>query len=370
MKPPNLANFTTKLYQKDIFFDILCNNILICSKIRKKDCLKRENNMRRNDYFSYISEKIELLCLRIKSSGQLNILNLNIHAEFFYRDLCTILFDLNLENENDVEQNAAAIDLIDKSNKIIIQVSSTTTKQKVNDTLSKEILKEYKKQGYTLKFLFLAELPKNFRKLKFNNKHSINFNPSGDILDKKSILGNVLAAKPDKQKKIYDLVKAELGEQPDITKITSNLADLIKLLSEEDLGSVSPVNNLHEFNIDRKICINNLEDTKSMIDQYKIYYSKVNGVYKEFDKQGRNKSLSVFSKLTRFFTDELMNKDSNDDQRFINIIKNTLTHIQQSDNYNEIPFEELELCVSIIVVDAFIKCKIFKNPEGYNHVIA
>ena len=36
-----------------------------------------------------------------------------------------------------------------------------------------------------------------------------------------------------------------------------------------------------------------------------------------------------------------------------------------SNNYAEIPYEELEICVEIIVVDAFIRCKIFENPEGY-----
>ena len=34
-----------------------------------------------------------------------------------------------------------------------------------------------------------------------------------------------------------------------------------------------------------------------------------------------------------------------------------------STNYDGIPFEELELCVNILVVDAFIKCKIFESPK-------
>ncbi|EMX0192994.1 SMEK domain-containing protein [Bacillus cereus] len=326
--------------------------------------------MRRDNYYSYISEKIELLCLRIKSSGQLNVLNLNIHAEFFYRDLCRILFEWNLENENDVEPNAAAIDLIDKDKKIIIQVSSSATKKKVNETFSKKKLLAYKEQGYTLKFLFLTEVTRNFRNLKFNNKYNINFNPTEDIMDKKTIIGKVLASKIDKQKDAYELVKAELGEQPDITKITSNLADLVNLLSETNLSSVSQVTNLNDYNIDCKIKMNGLKDIKPMIGQYKIYYTKLNKIYKEFDNQGKNKSLSVFSKLTRFYTEEVMNQDSNQNQKFINIINNTRTHIQQSDNYNELPFETLEMCVSIIVVDAFIRCKIFENPEGYNHVTA
>jgi hypothetical protein len=32
-----------------------------------------------------------------------------------------------------------------------------------------------------------------------------------------------------------------------------------------------------------------------------------------------------------------------------------------------IPQEEMEMCVGILVVDAFIRCKIFKNPNNYNY---
>ena len=53
---------------------------------------------------------------------------------------------------------------------------------------------------------------------------------------------------------------------------------------------------------------------------------------------------------------------------FFSIIDNLIELIMNSKNYVEIPYEELEMCVSILVVDTFIRCKIFKNPEGYNHV--
>lgn len=53
---------------------------------------------------------------------------------------------------------------------------------------------------------------------------------------------------------------------------------------------------------------------------------------------------------------------------FFSIIDNLVELIKSSKNYMEIPYEELEMCVSILVVDAFIRCKIFKNPEGYNYV--
>lgn len=327
---------------------------------------KGGRSMNRDFYFDYITEKIELLCSRIKSMGKLNILSLNIHAEFFYRDLCNLIYQLSLENANMEEQNIAAIDLIDKHNKILIQVSSTCTKQKINDTLSKDQLIEYKKQGYTLKFLFFQDA-KNLRNKDFENRYDIKFDPQKDILDKEIILKEILESEVNKLKDIFELIKNELGETPDPTKITTNLAELINLLSEENLGTTGE-NNLHEYNIDSKISFNNLEKLRGLIDQYKIYYSKVDGIYKEFDKQGNNKSISVFNKLRRFYTEEIMQNEFENGQTLFTIINKTVAHIQESNNYISLPDEELEQCVSIIVVDSFIRCKIFENPKGYNHV--
>ena len=50
-------------------------------------------------------------------------------------------------------------------------------------------------------------------------------------------------------------------------------------------------------------------------------------------------------------------------------IKSLINKALNSKNYIEIPYDELDVCVSILVVDAFIRCKIFENPEGYNYVI-
>ena len=324
--------------------------------------------MNRDFYYSYILDKIELLSSKIQSNGRLNILNLNIHAEFFYRDLCNLIYDYNLINANSIKSNMTAFDLVDEKTKTVIQVSSTCTKRKVNETLSKDNLEEYKNQGYTLKFIFFADA-KNLKKGVFDNKYNIPFDPSVDIIDKDALLNHVLGCEVDKQREIYELFKGELGEKPNLMNISTNLAELINLLSEEDLGSVKGESHLHEYNLDKKIKHNTLEKIQRTIHQYKIYYSKINAIYKEFDKQGNNKSLSVFHKLASFYTQETLKDDVKQAQMFFNIVNRTVSHIKESQNYRSLYDEELEQCVSIIVVDAFIRCEIFENPEGYNHVI-
>ena len=48
-----------------------------------------------------------------------------------------------------------------------------------------------------------------------------------------------------------------------------------------------------------------------------------------------------------------------------NVIKSPI--IRGLNHYVQTPIDELELCVNILVVDAFIRCKIFENPENYNY---
>lgn len=36
----------------------------------------------------------------------------------------------------------------------------------------------------------------------------------------------------------------------------------------------------------------------------------------------------------------------------------------------ELTKESIDICSDIIVVDAFIRCRIFENPEGYSYVTA
>jgi len=50
------------------------------------------------------------------------------------------------------------------------------------------------------------------------------------------------------------------------------------------------------------------------------------------------------------------------DDRFFAVIDRVVQVVCTSSNYRQIPAEELLLCVQILVVDAFIRCKIFENP--------
>ncbi len=319
--------------------------------------------MNRPDYFNVIEERMNLLAVRIISRGRLNILDYNGHSENFYQYFLNEVYGWTVSNENDSKQNVEAIDLIDHTNKFVIQVSSTTSKQKIESSLSKNSIKTY--MGYTFKFISIARDADELRKDTFKNPHGISFSPSLDIIDKNSILSKIRGLHIDDQERIYQFVKKELVIEIDTMKLESNLAAVINILSKEDWDKKEPVAEVNSFEIDRKISYNNLNAAKVIIDDYSVHYGRVDKIYTEFDSQGSNKSSSVLSTIRQEYAKSKINLT--DDQLFFYVISKVEEKILNSSNYTAIPFDELELCINILVVDAFIRCKIFENPDSYNY---
>ncbi len=322
--------------------------------------------MNRTRYYNYIEEKLAILAYRINLRGKLNILDLNIHSETFFADLCNMLFDFHLINMNEFRQNVEGIDLVDAKNKVIIQVSATCSKQKIEDSLSKDIFSSY--SGYRYKFIAISKEAGKLRENTFANPHNMLFDPTEDIIDNVTILRSISSKQIVKQKNIFDLIKNELGSEIDILRVDSNLAAIINLLASENLAENIESPEINEFEIDKKIEFNELNSVKGTIDVYKIYYHKLDEKYSEFDREGSNKSFSVFQVIKKQYA-VLQNEGKNPQEIFLGVANNITDIIVKSKNYVEIPYEELEMCVDILVVDAFIRCKIFKNPEGYSHVI-
>lgn len=322
--------------------------------------------MNRSYYFNYIEEKLNTLAVRIKKRGKLNLLDLNIFSETFFADMLNIVFGFQLKNLNIIEQNVEGIDLVDEKNKIVAQVSSTCTKQKIESSLAKDIFKKYKE--YKFKFISISEDAEKLRKNTFSNPHNVLFQPMNDIIDIISIQNKILAMEIDQQKYCYEFFKKELGNDIDIVKVDSNLATIINILAKEDLYIYIEAPEINAFEINKKIEYNDLMKVRDIIDDYKIYYKKLDEKYMEYDKQGANKSLSIFRIMKSQYSRLLVAGKVSQDL-FFSIVDNIIDIIVKSKNYIEIPYEELEMCVHILVVDAFIRCKIFEKPEGYNHVI-
>lgn len=319
--------------------------------------------MNRNPYFNYIDEKLHVLARRIETRGKLNLLDIHLHSENFYLHFFNLLYGYKLENLNSKLQNVEAIDLIDHTNRIIIQVSATCTKQKIESALNKKILDSY--NNYSFKFISISKDASELRKKSFNNPYSLSFNPISDIFDITSILNDILNKQALELKEIYKFIKNELGNEIDIVKLDSNLASVINILSKETWDETNKSDSVNSFEIERKISFNDLKKSKDIIDEYCVYYKKVDEKYSEFDTLGANKSNSVLATIKREYLK--LKNIGNSDSVFSAVLEKVKDKVLESSNFVEIPIDELELCIDILVVDAFIRCKIFDNPQNYNY---
>ena len=315
--------------------------------------------MNRSRYFNIIEEKLSTLATRIELRAQFNLLDLHLHSEDFYKGLLNLLFGWELQNQNQINKNAEGIDLVDPVRHIVAQVSSTASKSKIEKSLSKDLSVF---TGASFKFISISKDASKLRVETFLNPHNLVFDPKVDIYDIPELLRRILTLNTEQQRPICEFIQQELGSDMNQMSIESSLASIISLLAAEDWSEGNPVPQTIAFEIEQKIDYNQLKAARQIIDDYKVHHARIEKIYSEFNKMGANKSLSVLQSIRKEYLSHYQSFQS--DALFFKIAERVMVRIQTSSNYVTIPQEELELCVNILVVDAFIRCKIFGNPLG------
>ncbi len=321
--------------------------------------------MNRDTYFKRITTSLSLLKSEIKENGKLNLLDGNILAEDFFKDLLNIVYGWNLKNMNQWNQNAAGADLWYEDGKIIVQVTSTVTTNKIQSSIDKLSKEQY--AGYNFKFLRIDGDVKKLRKQVFTLPTSITFNPASDIIDISSLLRDISHLEIDPLKAVCDLCTKEIMPSftPQVTE--TDLAVIVKALASnltDWRSSRMPI----QYDVEKKISFNHLDNRKRFINDYKLYIGKLNSVYDEFLANGNDYSFIILQNLSDFYSCNVNNYESC--ELFDKVISQTYDTALRSSNAKEIAIDRIRICVNIIVIDAFIRCRIFEDPEGYSYVDA
>ena len=321
--------------------------------------------MKSKEYFDLCINKLAVLAHEVELRNSVNILDLNIYCEDFFARLLNLLFGHTLTNMNAMQQNAASIDLIDKTNKVILQVSSTATQNKVQTALSHTTLKSY--SGYNFRFVSISKDASDLKKKTFQNPNGLVFSAADDIIDLKTISALLLHKPPSKLQQIYSFLREELSQRDPLPPSETNIAALIKILGNEDLNPAAQNGVPIPFLIEDKIQFNNLDVASELIETYAIYQPRIDKLYASFDVVGKNRSTSVLGMFQATYL-KLKKAGSKNDDLFLEIVESVMEMVKNSSNYSPIPAEELELCIQILAVDAFMRCRIFKNPKDAKNV--
>lgn len=124
------------------------------------------------------------------------------------------------------------------------------------------------------------------------------------------------------------------------------------------------------FDIESKISYNEIVRNKPLIDEYKIFYTKIASLYSELERQGSFKKERLLRNIRRLYLktrgsyilekgDPIEAVKKNADS-IIEDIEEELVVSCSSENtaYDE----DIAFGVSIIMVDAFMRCKILEEP--------
>lgn len=136
----------------------------------------------------------------------------------------------------------------------------------------------------------------------------------------------------------------------------------------EDLASKE--GSLAAFDIEEKMGYNAVQRNRELIDEYKVFYTRLNALYSELEQQGSFKKERLLRNIKTLYLKILGNYAVNGISRqdivkthaddIIEDIQDALLDML-SDGGSDYQ-EDISFGISIVMVDAFMRCKILEEP--------
>lgn len=142
----------------------------------------------------------------------------------------------------------------------------------------------------------------------------------------------------------------------------SMLAEIINRLAEMNIDDiVSVAESTTPFSIDAKIKYNNLIKYKELFNSVKEFYAKLSILYNELEQTKPDAKKTVFLNINTLYLHE-KHKNLTSDEIIDNIFEILYDRVISSQN-NQQYTETIENCLYVILLDAFMRCKILEEPK-------
>lgn len=157
-----------------------------------------------------------------------------------------------------------------------------------------------------------------------------------------------------------------LNSHPSLLKMAINaIADY-----DFDSGSFPENNAIKPFDIDKKLEYNLVIRNRPLIEEYKVYYTKISSLYQELEAQGSFKKekllrnvkgiyLKIKGNYVGSYPDQIAVIQYMSDD-IIEAIEEVL--LSSIEGNNGTLKEDISFGISIVLVDAFMRCKILEEP--------
>ena len=192
--------------------------------------------MKRAELLRIVTHYLTHLRVSVETSNSLNLQDLNVHAEAFFRDLLNLALDYRLTNINIVEKNARAIDLGDETNRIAIQVTSTADFAKVKHTFG-AFIKASLPSKYDRLIILIIGSKKNYRETSIGDSSTFSMSVTDDVWDIADLLRMIGDLHLDKLQACQDFLRKELRlSEPRQSNEVRTLMRVIEVLSASEEG--------------------------------------------------------------------------------------------------------------------------------------
>lgn len=315
------------------------------------------------EHLGSIADSLTYICGRISIDSSINLHDSSVISEDFFCRFLNLAFGWNLVNANALVQNMPGFDLIDEQSRILVQVTSTSTRKRIQTTLDNEVFADY--GGYHMIFMLLVDKKPRYDRKEFDNPHELDFDAKRDIWDIsdlvakiKSIPGIAIIEELD------DLVKREVGPCLRTSRRPYLLAEVVKALvyaADSGLNIVddAPV----VVGIDEKISRNRLEPLREVIVEAAPYTWELDKLFDQYSKDGTVKVMQLLSSLTTIYQKANL-ADADSGKVFYAILDTMVRRIEDDGRLpRDISREELEWGAKVVLVDAFARCRVFKGPD-------
>lgn len=165
--------------------------------------------LRRTQLLHDIKDILSIVIIRLRLGNSQMSMDTNAVAEKFYCGLLNIILDLNLTSLNRLRMDYSAIDLADTEARVCVQITSTSSRKKIDHTLERFFASDLDHQFDRLIVLILGD------RMQYRNGFHISrgfdFNPDRDIWDTSKLMSQIEALNDDRLAQVHHYLQQKLG---------------------------------------------------------------------------------------------------------------------------------------------------------------
>jgi hypothetical protein len=299
----------------------------------------------------------------VQTSSSLNLTDINVHAENFFRDLLNLVLGTKLSNINIDESNAAAIDLGDGAAKLAVQVTSTNDFAKLKKTVDK-FNKMNLHTTYDQLRIFIIGKRKNYKAKTIGSSSKCLLDVGKDVWDIPSLTSKIGDMEIAAIQSVSDFLDAQvpLAPPPRVEKEVQTFESLIVLLSDEAHPSAGK-GFLDAPDPDGKINQRFSEHADALTAEFQDLYGEYGEVLRDVRENseiGQTKLRRLSLYLKSYSDNELTNCDGDPKKALNNLVDSLRGFLAGKGVDCDVT------AVRFFLVDELVKCNVFPNKEAIN----